>query len=155
VILKNKKKGILISFIVVLLLLQLYPLEKPSNTAVNPNDLLITEKVPENISTLLKKACYDCHSNESIFPWYSKIAPSKWLVYNHINEGREELNFSEWNTLNIDDKSELLDDISTIILEGEMPLKGYIILHSEANLSNTEREAIASWADEMLESLYD
>jgi len=111
--------------------------------------------VPENIATMLKSACYDCHSNTSKFPWYSNIAPTKWLVYNHINEGREELNFSEWNTLEKDDKADILDDISSIILEGEMPIKGYTILHSEANLSEADREAIATWADEMLESLYE
>ena len=123
--------------------------------AENPNDIFLTNKAPKNIATLIKAACYDCHSNESKFPWYSNVAPLKWMIYDHINHGREELNFSEWNTLTTDDKSDILDDISSIILEGEMPLEGYVKLHSEAKLSEADREAIANWADKMLDSLYE
>lgn len=152
---KSKKKIILVILVVVFILIQFYPSEKPSVLTDNPNDLIATNSVPENIASKLKAACYDCHSNESTFPWYASVAPTKWLVYDHINEGREELNFSNWNALSIDDKSDVLDNISTMVLEGEMPIKGYTILHSEANLSEADREAIATWADEMLESLYD
>jgi len=149
------KKKIIFILVVIVVLIQFYPMEKPTVTSDNSNDLISTTNVPKNISSLLKNACYDCHSNESTFPWYANIAPSKWLVYDHINKGREELNFSNWNTLSTDDKSGILDDISSIILEGEMPLKGYTLLHSEANLSESNRELIATWADDMLESLYD
>jgi len=150
-----KKKLVLILLLVIFGLLQFYPVDKPEVTIDNPNDLLANNQVPENISKLLNSACYDCHSNISKFPWYSNVAPIKWLVYDHINEGREELNFSNWNALSIDDKSDILDDISSMVLEEEMPIKGYTILHSEANLSEADREAIAAWADDMLDTLYD
>ncbi len=149
------KKKIFLIFVAIVVLIQFYPMDKPVVSKDNPNDLIATSNVPKNISTMLKNACYDCHSNESTFPWYSNIAPVKWMLYDHISEAREELNFSNWNALETDDKADLLDDISTLVLEGEMPIKGYTILHSEANLSKTDREAIATWADEMLESLYD
>jgi hypothetical protein len=152
---KGKKKTILIILLVVFVLIQFYPMDKPSVVEDNPNDLITTNSIPKDIASKLKAACYDCNSNESTFPWYASIAPTKWLVYDHINEGREELNFSNWNALSTDDKSDILDDISSIILEGEMPLKGYTILHSVAKLSEADREAIASWADEMLDTLYD
>ena len=149
------KKKILFILIALFILIQFYPMEKPVVTTNNPDDLLATTTVPVTISTMLKNACYDCHSNESKFPWYASVAPVKWLLYDHISEGREELNFSDWNSLETDDKADILDDISSIILEGEMPIKGYTILHSEANLSEADREAIATWADEMLDTLYD
>ena len=152
---KSKKKFIISILVIIFILIQFYPSEKPSVLMDNPNDLIVTNSVPENIASKLKTSCYDCHSNESTFPWYASVAPTKWLVYNHITEGREELNFSNWNALSTDDKSDILDDISSIVLEGEMPMKGYTILHSEANLSEVDREAIAAWAEEMLESLYD
>ncbi|PHS65853.1 MAG: cytochrome C [Flavobacterium sp.] len=149
------KKKIIIILIAIVVLIQFYPMEKPTVTIDNPNDLLVTSKVPENISKLLKNACYDCHSNESIFPWYSNVAPVKWMLYDHISEAREELNFSNWNSLETDDKADILDDISSMVLEGEMPIKGYTILHSEANLSEADRELIATWADEMLDLIYE
>ena len=152
---KKKLKIFGYLLVVVFVLIQFYPIDKPMVSIENPNDLLQNNEVPENVALLLKSTCYDCHSNTSKFPWYSNIAPTKWLVYNHINEGRGELNFSEWNTLDKDDKADILDDISSVILEGEMPIKGYTILHSEANLSEVDREAIATWADDMLESLYE
>jgi len=139
----------------VLVLIQLYPVETPLININNPNDLLLTNKVPENVSTTLKTACYACHSNETKLPWYASIAPSKWLVYSDINKGREELNFSEWNTLNKEDKAELLDDISTVIIEEEMPLKAYTLLHSKAKLSLEDREEISNWAELLLEDLYE
>jgi len=149
------KKKIIIVLIAIVVLIQFYPMDRPTVIIDNPNDLITTLNVPENISTLLKNACYDCHSNESTFPWYSNVAPVKWMLYDHISEAREELNFSNWNTLEKDDKADLLDDISSMVLEGEMPLKGYTILHSEANLSEAERELIATWADEMLDLIYE
>ncbi len=140
---------------VVLVLIQFYPVDTPLTNFDNPNDLLQNNQVPKNVSSLLKSACYDCHSNETKFPWYASIAPSKWLVYSDINKGREELNFSEWNTINKEDKADLLDDLSTLVLEKDMPLKKYILLHSEAKLSLEDREEISNWAELLLEVLYE
>lgn len=151
----NIKKKIVILIVVIFVLLQFFPVQKPEVLIENPNDFLINTSVPENISTKLKSACYDCHSNESNFPWYANIAPPKWFVFKHINEGRKELNFSNWNALNKDDKVEILDDISTVLMDGEMPLKNYTLLHSEAKLTNEEKEIIINWMDELLESLYE
>lgn len=141
--------------LVILVLIQFYPYEKPMVNIDNPNDLLKNNKAPKSVANLLKSSCYDCHSYETTFPWYSNIAPVKWLVYNDINKGREELNFSEWNIINKDDKAEILDDISTVLLDEEMPLKKYILLHPEAKLSLEDRENIANWAELLLEDLYE
>ncbi len=151
----NIKKKILAFIIVVFIAIQLYPVDKPEVIVDNPNDLIATTTVPKNIASKLKTACYDCHSNEAKLPWYSNIAPSKWLVYKHINKGRKELNFSNWNNYNKEDKAELLDDISTVLYDGEMPLKNYTVLHSEAQLTEEDKEAIINWTDELLEALYE
>ena len=149
------KKKIIAFIIVVLIAIQLYPVDKPEVIVDNPNDLIATTTIPKNIASKLKGACYDCHSNESKLPWYSNIAPSKWWVYKHINKGRKELNFSNWNTYNKEDKAELLDDISTVLYDEEMPLKNYTVFHSEAKLTDEDKEAIINWTDEILESLYE
>ena len=140
---------------VILVLIQYYPTDKPLTYANNPNGLLQNNQVPNHISSILKSACYDCHSNETKYPWYASIAPLKWLIYSDINQGREELNFSDWNTISKEEKADILDDISTIILEEEMPLKKYVLLHSEAKLSLKDREDISNWAELALENLYE
>jgi len=140
--------------VVVLVLIQFYPTDKPLTYDNNPNGLLQNNQVPINVSSILKSACYDCHSNETKYPWYASIAPLKWLIYSDINKGREELNFSEWDIINKEEKAEILDDISTVILEEEMPLKKYTFFHPEAKLNPVDRENIAEWSDELLDSLY-
>ncbi len=134
--------------------MQFYPTDQPLTYDNNPNDLLQNNKVPINVSSLLKSSCYDCHSNETKYPWYASISPLKWLIYSDINKGREELNFSDWDTINKEEKAEILDDISIVILEEEMPLKKYTLFHPKAKLSLEDRENIADWSEELLESLY-
>ena len=138
---------------VLFILIQFYPVEKPMVKSENKNDFISTNKVPENISKILKTSCYDCHSNETTFPWYSKVAPIKWLVYHDINEGREALNFSNWNALSNDDKSDALFDIADAIKEEEMPLNIYLYKHSEAKLSKAQREDLVSWFEGLAEEL--
>ncbi len=151
----DKKKIFLYSLIGIVLLMQIYPSERPEVTEVNPNDLIKNTKTTEHIASMLRSACYDCHSNETIYPWYANIAPVKWLLYDHINEGRKELNFSNWNTLNKADKAEALDDISSAIEEKEMPLESYPITHPDAKLSEADREALIEWTEILSEKLFE
>ena len=89
---------------------------------------------------LVKGACFDCHSNETVWPWYSSIAPASWLVYNDVQEGRENLNFSEWPATG---GSGLMLAASQIVREGEMPPIQYKLAHSSARLSDEERKQLA------------
>ena len=86
---------------------------------------------------LAKRACFDCHSNETVWPWYSNLNPVAWMLQDHVNEGREALNFSEWNR-GFDD----VDEIGEVIHEGEMPLANYLALHREARLTPQEKELL-------------
>jgi len=152
----SKKKRLLwYSIIGVIVLMQAYPVSQPKISEDNPNDLIATTEVPDNIAGMLKTACYDCHSNETIYPWYSYVAPIKWLVYRDTYEGREDLNFSNWADMSKMDQATALSDISDEVLEGEMPMKIYPIMHAEAKLSDEDRQALADWADELTESLFD
>jgi len=151
----KKKRLFWYTFFGIILLMQVYPVNQPPVSNDNPKDLLLTTEVPEHISTMLKTACYDCHSNETVYPWYSYVAPIKWLVNRDTRVGREELNFSNWASMSKMDQATALSDISDEVLEGEMPMKIYPIMHSDARLSDEDRQAIADWADELTETLFD
>jgi len=137
--------------LILFVLIQFYPMEKPKVNFSNPNDFLLNNKMPLDIAKTIKNSCYDCHSNETKYPWYSKIAPIKWLVFHDINEGREKLNFSEWNSLSIDDKSDKLFDIQDEINEGEMPMKIYTYIHRNTQLTEEQRTLISDFVEKLAE----
>jgi mono/diheme cytochrome c family protein len=86
---------------------------------------------------LAARACFDCHSNETGWPWYSNLAPVSWLLQRHVDEGREKLNFSEWGS-----GEQETEDMAELVREGEMPPWDYLLLHPEARLSATEQQAL-------------
>ena len=101
--------------------------------------------MPAEVQTLLEAACYDCHSNETKYPWYSQVAPVSWFVADHIQEGREALNFSTFGNLSANDRSEVMEESAENIQEGEMPLESYVWMHPEAKLSAAQRETLIQW----------
>ena len=151
----KKKRLIWYSIIGIFILMQVYPDSQPKVVLDNPADLLETTKVPDQIAVMLKTTCYDCHSNETVYPWYSYVAPVKWLVNRDTRVGREELNFSNWASMSKMDQAGVLSDISDEVLESDMPMKIYPIMHAEAKLSDEDRQAIADWADELTESIFE
>lgn len=94
---------------------------------------------------LAVRACFDCHSNQTRWPWYSRLAPISWMVQNHVDEGRRTLNFSEWNT-----GYKEAHEASKTVLEGSMPPPGYLLLHPEARLQAAERRELARGLDATL-----
>ncbi len=125
------------------LLIQLYP--------VNRDNPPVTEEiqVPDNIKAIFERSCYDCHSNKTKWPWYSYIAPVSWLVAGHVEDGRKNLNFTEWDKYDAKKRANKLEEILDEIEEGEMPLPGYLRLHPEAVLSGEDIDAIANWYDSL------
>src|SRR5512141_1229066 len=91
-------KIVFIILIVALIVLQFIPNKMPDNKVAGKDDLVKSAVLPENVSTILRTSCYDCHSNQTVYPWYSKVAPASWLLASDIREGRGELNFSEWGS---------------------------------------------------------
>ena len=102
--------------------------------------------VPVEVRTLLKRACYDCHSNETKWPWYSRIAPISWLIAHDVNDGRRHLNFSRWGELSTRQQGKKLKDIAKAIEEREMPPFYYLPVHPKARLSDQENTLLRDWA---------
>lgn len=145
-------KKVIFWTLVAFAMIQFIPVDKvnkPIDAAVNFVD---AKKTPEKIKTLIKGACYDCHSNETVYPKYAYIAPVSWSVKSHINEGREHLNFSVWGTYNKDLKENMLNKSIQTLQSKTMPMPGYIVYHKEANLSEAERTLLINYFEEMLKS---
>jgi hypothetical protein len=101
---------------------------------------------PPEVYAVLERACFDCHSNETQWPWYSYIAPVSWLVAGHVSHGREEMNFSEWNKLTPGKQAHKVSECWELVEKGEMPLSSYARLHSDATLTDADRAVIRDWA---------
>ncbi|MBI2427949.1 MAG: heme-binding domain-containing protein [Ignavibacteriales bacterium] len=109
--------------------------------------------VPANIVSLLDRGCYDCHSNETRWPFYAYVAPASWLVSYDVSEGRKHFNMSEWGKYRMSKKASILGGINSAVKEKEMPLPKYIPLHPEADLTDAERDTLAAWAQSAAEEL--
>lgn len=139
--------GILLVFII----LQLIPNELPPVRVENPQDLLKSDLVSENVAKLIRRSCYSCHSNETVYPWYSYVAPSSWLVAKDVREGREAVNFSDWESIEMLDKLAVLDDIVIEVQVGTMPMDIYTWMHPSAKLSDEQRAVLIEWAEEAMD----
>ena len=113
---------------------------------VEAETLAASAPVPPNVDRILRRSCYDCHSNETTYPWYSKISPFNWFLADHIDDGRREVNMSVWNTYPTQKKIRKLDEICEQVEKAEMPLPSYLWIHWDAALSNEDRQAICEWA---------
>jgi len=136
--------ALVLIFIVVQFVPSGIPANKPEDDKSIVNDSLVSGPVLEQ----LRKSCFDCHSNQVELPWYSKMAPSSWLLAKHINEGKSHLNFSEWEEYSNREKVGLLNDIRDEVSSGGMPLKSYLIIHRDAKPGSEEITAILKWADD-------
>jgi hypothetical protein len=101
---------------------------------------------PPDVKSALRRACYDCHSNEATWPWYTAIAPASWLAHYDVTAGRSAVNFSEWGTLSPEEQGKKSQETVESIAEGEMPPWYYVVMHPQAHLTPAERAAIVVWA---------
>lgn len=101
---------------------------------------------PDQVRSRLESSCYDCHSNQTVWPWYSHVAPVSWLVYRDVRKARDELNFSLWDEYTDRRRDHKLEEIEEKVSEGEMPLKIYLPLHPDARLSDADRQTLVDWA---------
>lgn len=102
--------------------------------------------VPAELKTVLQRACYNCHSNETTWPWYSRVAPVSFLIANDVKEGRRQINFSAWNQYGGNRKARKLKEIVEQVEQNKMPQWYYVLVHPEAKLSPGDRELIVRWA---------
>ena len=143
------KKKILISVLALLIIFQFFRIDKTNKTTSPELDVLNIKKPEPEISSILKNSCYDCHSNEVTYPWYTNIAPLSWWIKHHINEGSHHLNFSEWGNYSSRKADHKLEECVEMVEEEEMPLTSYTIIHGSAKLTKEQRELLINWFNSM------
>jgi len=141
-------KIILLALAVIFIAIQFIPGGLPENKPEDERSIVHSDLVTENELTQLRTSCFDCHSNQTSFPWYSKLAPTSWWLAGHINDGKSHLNFSEWDDYSRREKIGLLEDIKEEVDAGEMPLKSYLIVHRDARLNADEVSALVKWTED-------
>ena len=146
-------KKIVLVLLVAFVGIQFIPTERNQSDIVPVTDFMLVNKVPNNIKSKLQVSCYDCHSNNTNYPWYNKIQPVAWFLEDHINEGKAELNFSEWGSLSNRRKSSKLRSIIKQIESDKMPLESYKSIHKDAEFSEEEKTTIIQWITQLKDSL--
>lgn len=142
---KTKLKIIALILLIVLVGIQFIPTKRNQTIEVFPTNFERVYKVPNNIKQLLQTSCYDCHSNNTAYPWYNKIQPVSWFMERHIKEGKAELNFSEFGNYSKRRQKNKLKSIISQIEKEEMPLSSYTLIHRNAKLSDEEKIKLIEW----------
>ena len=135
------------------IVIQFFPTTLNEGDTVPQSDFMVENQVPATIKNRLQVSCYDCHSNNTDYPWYSKIQPSAWYLEDHIQEGKDELNFNEWAEYSDRRKNSKLRSIISQIEEDEMPLDSYTLIHRDAILSDEDKTLIVDFITALKDSL--
>ncbi len=126
--------------------LQFFGIDKTTPPIVPSETLEAAVSVPADISQIMVRSCNDCHTNATIYPWYSNVQPFGWFLKNHIEEGRQKLNFSIFNIYTAQKKAKRLDDVCDQVESKEMPLPSYLWIHRDAVLTDSDAKALCDWA---------
>lgn len=138
-------KKVLLYGIIIFLSFQLIQIDKENPSVDKKIDYNQVTHASLEIQKILKKACYDCHSNEVKYPWYSSIAPISWFIKEHVNQGKEYVNFSEYGKYNRYQKENIKSSLYRVIENKTMPLNSYLWMHKEANLSEKDYILLLNW----------
>jgi hypothetical protein len=149
----SRIKKILLAILIVLIVIQFIQPARNKNGQVLATDISKMVSLPRDVQIILKTACYDCHSNNTNYPWYTNIQPVGWMMARHIKEGKEELNFSEFGSYAARRQLNKLKSIENSIKDGSMPISSYTIIHKNARLTNEEKALIIDWAKITRDSL--
>ncbi|MGH1519395.1 heme-binding domain-containing protein [Chryseobacterium sp. JK1] len=138
-------KKIIVVILVAFVIIQFFPIDKTNPPPTPGMDFLRIKQSPEKIAKMIRTSCYDCHSNETKYPWYSSISPASWFVKNHINEGRKHLNFSTFAVYETNRQLHKLDECIEMIEKKEMPLESYYVGHQSAKLTDEQRAELVHY----------
>ncbi len=130
---------------VVLIVLQAFRPEK-NNSGNKQNDISSLYPVPKNVEQILVKACNDCHSNSTVYPWYAEVQPIAWWLDDHVKDGKKHLNFNEFASYRLAKQYHKLEEVFDEVKGGEMPLESYTIVHGDAKLTTEERNILLDWS---------
>ncbi|BDS12185.1 heme-binding domain-containing protein [Aureispira anguillae] len=142
----NKKK-IFLAILGLFAILQFFQIDKSPIPIDQAKTFAANENPPEAILAQIKASCYDCHSNETKYPWYTYVAPISFWIRGHITHAREALNFSTWSEMTAEDQKHALHECAEEIEEGHMPPKGYYRMHGDAYLDDAQKTALQNWFD--------
>ena len=140
-ILKRTFLFLLLAFIVI----QFFRPAKNKAAGISANDISTVYNLPGDVNTILKTSCYDCHSNNTVYPWYAEIQPVAWWLYDHIKDAKKDLNFSEFASYSIRRKYRKLEEINELVKKDEMPLDSYLWIHKYAKLNEQQKLTLANW----------
>ena len=139
------KKKIFYLLIILLVIAQFKRIDKTNPVSVPEEDFFSLVKAPDDIENLIRTSCYDCHSHNSEYPWYSDLAPVSWWLADHITEGREHMNFSIWGQFDAEKQDHKLEECVEMLEDKEMPMLPYMIAHRDAWLSQEDREQLVTF----------
>ncbi|MBN2616306.1 MAG: heme-binding domain-containing protein [Bacteroidales bacterium] len=142
------------TLIVLFVVIQFIPVHKPKVIKDNPNDFLLNTKMPAHVASMFQESCYDCHSNQTKYPWYARIAPSSWLLASDVTEGRAHVNFSNWTKMSKAQQIAALSDIASEVKSGDMPFWAYPIMHPKARMSKADRKELVDWAQKYQNEIF-
>lgn len=138
-------KNILITLLGVLIFIQIFSIDKSLPPTVESEDFFSDASVPDDVKLLVKRACADCHSHNTKYPWYSNIEPVSWWLQGHIEHGRQTLNFSKWNAYEEERRSHKIEECIEVLENRWMPMSSYVKMHPEAKLSDEENNRLIAY----------
>lgn len=149
---KNFKRTfqiLLLAFIVI----QFFRPAKNTAEGISNNDISKIYAVPADVQSILKTSCYNCHSNNTVYPWYAEIQPAAWWLADHVKEGKKELNFSEFASYRIGRQYRKLEEINGEVKEDKMPLESYLWIHKNSKLSEQQKLTLANWVTSVRDTI--
>ena len=146
-------RKILLLLLVALVVIQFIHPKRNKAEGPQPNYIGNLYTVPDDVKGILKKACNDCHSNNTRYPWYTYTQPTDWWINNHVVEGKKELNFDEFTNRPARYQYKKMEEVIDMVKEAKMPLKSYLWIHKDAKLTQEEKTALTSWAQSVRTSL--
>jgi hypothetical protein len=150
---RNYVKKISLVLLIIFVVIQFFQPEANKTTTASVNHIAKLYNVPTNVEQVLIDACYDCHSNNTNYPWYSNIQPIAWWLDEHIKDGKKHLNFDEFATYKLRRQYHKMEEVITEVKAGEMPLKSYTLIHSSAKLTSQQQVLLTQWAQSVMDSM--
>lgn len=138
-------KHIIIGLVILFVVMQFFRIDKTNPQSDPADDFIAHTDPPTGTAIQIKESCYDCHSNNTRYPWYADVAPASWIIGSHIEDGRKHLNFSEWGKYDKERRKHKLDEIVEEVEEGNMPMSGYVLIHGDAELTGEQKESFINW----------
>ncbi len=146
-------RRVLIFLLIVLIVIQFFRPSKNVSAQTSSNDITLLHPIPGEVKSILNKACNDCHTNNTRYPWYFQIQPFAWWLEDHILEGKKELNFSEFASYRLRRQYHKMEEVIEQVEDNLMPIEEYTYLHKDAKLTQDEKGKIISWANAIMDTM--